>query len=84
MLLYKKWRPSMSINNFQQKSFLLNKIGLGRPQTRAEVLGMNKNPSPITVNPNISAPKPNPVPQPKKPGCSRCSRRKQQQQQRLS
>jgi len=70
----------MSINNFQQMNNLLNKVGLGRPQTRAEVLGSNK--PKMNATQRQMSQKPTPAPQqPKKPGCSSCSRRKQQQQQ---
>lgn len=62
----------MSINNFSQKNFLLNKLGLGRPQVIAEAAANQKPAKPAM------APKPAPATNPPapKPGCGACRRKK--------
>jgi len=59
----------MSQNNMSQKQFLLNKLGIGRPQVVGEAVASKK---PVVSPPPAQAPKPAPA----KPGCGACSRRK--------
>jgi hypothetical protein len=61
----------MSLSNFNQKRFLLNKMGLGKPQIVNEAQASQNKP--INQTPPQPAPKPVAAP---KPGCGVCSRRK--------
>jgi len=64
----------MSQNNMNQKRFLLNKLGLGKPQATTESASNNGNSKPAQQPAPPTTQKPTP-----KPGCGACSRRKKQQ-----